>query len=271
MNAHADRHSCAHQTDTRASRATHGRKDIRLKNRLKTDGIIWDVDGTLWDCTPAVAEAWDQVMAGENSRLAGSGRPLLKLHHPAGGGSGEHVTADDLRREFGRPLDVILNDLYPDTPAEERNRLLPLWFDIENRTLSEKRPRPFEGLEDVLKKLKKKGIPSFVVSNCQAGYIETFFDVTGLGPYFEDHLCPGDTSLLKADNTRIMAERHHLKHAFYIGDIQADCDAARQADSALGTGGHIGFIWASYGFGTVDHPDAVLRQVTDLPDMTESL
>ena len=29
---------------------------------MYTDGIIFDVDGTLWDSTPIVAEAWTQAV-----------------------------------------------------------------------------------------------------------------------------------------------------------------------------------------------------------------
>ena len=30
---------------------------------MKTDGIILDIDGTLWDSTPIVAKAWNEVIA----------------------------------------------------------------------------------------------------------------------------------------------------------------------------------------------------------------
>ena len=31
---------------------------------MKTDGIILDIDGTLWNSTPIVAEAWNEIKAG---------------------------------------------------------------------------------------------------------------------------------------------------------------------------------------------------------------
>ena len=32
---------------------------------MKTDGIILDIDGTLWDSTPIVAKAWNEVRSEE--------------------------------------------------------------------------------------------------------------------------------------------------------------------------------------------------------------
>ena len=29
---------------------------------MKTDGIILDIDGTLWNSTPIVAEAWNEII-----------------------------------------------------------------------------------------------------------------------------------------------------------------------------------------------------------------
>ena len=51
--------------------------------------IILDVDGTLWDTTGVVAEAWMQAA----SEL------MIPLDTP--------ITADRLKQEFGKPMDEI--------------------------------------------------------------------------------------------------------------------------------------------------------------------
>jgi len=48
----------------------------------------------------------------------------------------------------------------------------------------------YDGVEPGLKFLARK-TPLFIVSNCQAGYIETFLDFSGLGPFFQDFECWG--------------------------------------------------------------------------------
>ena len=74
-------------------------------------------------------------------------------------------------------------------------------------------------LESVLTQLAAR-LPLFLVSNCQAGYIETFLDCTGFAPYITDHLCPGDTGEGKAENIREIIRRHHLKSPVYVGDTR---------------------------------------------------
>lgn len=232
---------------------------------LYTDGIIWDVDGTLWDITEKASIAWNNVLVQENKRRSEGGETALVIRHPERGGSGDLITPDDLKREFGKPLEDIIDDLIPNIDSSTKESFLDLWCKGEYELLETQTPEPYDGLEDTLRALQDMRIPSFIVSNCETGYIETFMENTHLARYFTDHLCPGDTSQLKAYNIQAIIRKNGLKHAYYIGDIQADCDATREADKALGDSASVGFIWSSYGFGTVKNPDAVLKEVSDLP------
>ena len=65
------------------------------------DGIIFDIDGTLWDSTPEVAESWNEALR-ENTDI----KMVL--------------TPEILRKEFGKPLKEILEDLFPDEGQEFR-------------------------------------------------------------------------------------------------------------------------------------------------------
>lgn len=206
---------------------------------MHCDGIIFDVDGTLWDSTETVATAY-------NAAFAETGCADVR------------VTADSIRHEFGKPMDEIGRDLLPHLPAEDQTRIMTRCMEREDEYLRRYPPVPYPGLEETLDILRKNH-PLFIVSNCQQGYIELFLETTGLSDRFADHLCWGDTGLLKADNIRLMAERHKLASPVYVGDIEADCTAARAAGTA--------FIWASYGFGTAAHPDAVIRSVRELPSL----
>jgi phosphoglycolate phosphatase len=154
--------------------------------------------------------------------------------------------------------------------VQQQEDLMEKWYLAEDDALEEHAPAAFTGLEETLKVLRDQNYPLYIVSNCQAGYIETFLAATSLEDYFEDHLCPGDTDLLKADNIRLIAEKHNLKKAVYIGDIQNDCNAAREAGKVLAAAdprAGISFIWAAYGFGEVDAPDSVLMDIRELPEL----
>ena len=78
------------------------------------DGIIFDVDGTLWDSTEAVARSWNQAIE-ENTDFSLS------------------LTADWLKSLFGKTMDEITLALFPSCPKEERDRIGYLCFNYENR------------------------------------------------------------------------------------------------------------------------------------------
>ncbi len=205
------------------------------------DSIIFDVDGTLWDSVEVVAEGWNRTM-----------QSFPKS-------SSIHLTADNLRGLFGKTMDeighILLDGLVPD---EEQAEIMEACYPAEEEALDANPPSTYEGVADVFRILSKD-YKLFIVSNCQAGYIECFLRNTGLGTYVTDHVCPGDTGNAKAANIRYMIEKHNLASAIYVGDIMGDYIATKEAG--------IPFVHAAYGFGEVEHPDAVIHRPLDLVDL----
>ena len=202
------------------------------------DSIIFDVDGTLWDTTHVVADAWNEVVRSETS---------LDLS----------ITPQKLKTLFGKTMPDIAAILFPEEPKENQLRLIDLCCQREEEALRKKSGALYPQLESVLTQLAAR-LPLFLVSNCQAGYIETFLDCTGFAPYITDHLCPGDTGEGKAENIREIIRRHHLKSPVYVGDTDGDYQAVKSA------GDSIPFIFAYYGFGFVENPDYVITCPADL-------
>lgn len=200
------------------------------------DGIIFDVDGTLWDSTPVVEKAWNQA-------FFDIGIKDVK------------VTADQLKGLFGLHMDEIIKRLLPNQSEEKRKEAAPFVYSYEHDYLQETPGICYPDLEDVLKYLSEK-YPLYIVSNCQAGYIELFYEKTGFGKYFKDKLCPGDSGLLKADNIKLIAKRNGVNNPVYIGDTQMDADACKDAGVPI--------IFASYGFGKVKEPDYMINSLRDL-------
>ena len=120
----------------------------------------------------------------------------------------------------------------------------------------------YPGVEQTLAALAARW-PLFLVSNCQDGYIEAFFQAHGLGRYFTDYENPGRTGLPKADNIALVAERNGLRRPLYIGDTQGDYDAASKAG--------VPFLHAAYGFGRIDRPVPSVATFGDLPDAIRRL
>ena len=59
------------------------------------DAVIFDVDGTLWDSTDEVAVSWNEVLREETDLE-------------------RRVTSEELKKEFGKPLEEIMEDLFPE-------------------------------------------------------------------------------------------------------------------------------------------------------------
>jgi len=113
-------------------------------------------------------------------------------------------------------------------------------------------------LEATLKILGNK-YNLFIVSNCQAGYIEAFYEYHGLGGYFKDFECSGNTGKSKTENVKMVIERNNLDKPIYIGDTLGDYTAAE--------GNRIPFIFAQYGFGAVPNAQFTINKIEDLKDL----
>ena len=161
-----------------------------------------------------------------------------------------------------RTMDRLADIIFADYEKDERMKLLDLCCGYENEYLIKHGGILYPELEETLVRLKEK-YPLYIVSNCQQGYIEAFLEHFGFGKYFDDIECYGNNLKEKGDNIALVIERNKLERAFYIGDIQGDCNAAENAGC--------GFIHAAYGFGEIDHPVPELQKFSDLPELLEDL
>ena len=195
------------------------------------DAIIFDMDGTLWDSAANVALAWNEAV----------GREMF--------------TENDIKGVMGLTMTTIAERLFPNETEEKRQEFLERCCACENKYLRAYGGKLYPNTENTLKKLSER-YRLFIVSNCQEGYIEAFWEHYGLGGLFEDKLCWGDNRLEKWENIRLIIERNGLRDAVYVGDTQGDCDSAYRAGAR--------FAHAAYGFGTVDRCDYKLNDISDL-------
>ena len=209
---------------------------------MKT-GLIFDMDGTLWDSSENVAASWN-----EKIRSLGYERPEL--------------TRNDIMSVMGLTMDRIADILFSDLSKKKRMKLLQQCCDYENEYLRRNGGILYPELEKTLIRLRKK-YPLYIVSNCQSGYIEAFLEHYGFEKYFDDIECYGNDLKGKGSNIALIAERNGLDKAFYIGDIQGDYDATAEAG--------FDFIHAAYGFGSIKQTVPELKSFSELPELLETL
>jgi len=196
-----------------------------MLRKRKFDALILDIDGTIWNTTGIVAVAW-------NKAVDISGFDAAK------------VNAQALQQEFGKTMDVIAKDLWPNLDKAKREILMSYCCSEEQIALQENVVDI--SYPEVIETIKELSASEniYVVSNCQSGYIELTLEKTGLTDYIKDFECFGRTGKGKAENLQLLVTRNQIMHPVYVGDTQGDADACSQAG--------IPFVWASYGFGSVE-------------------
>ena len=192
------------------------------------DAVLFDLDGTLWDSSAGVAASWSRALAREAPGLRG---PISDL---------------EFHSCMGLPIPEIGAKVFPMLEGRERDRLVEACLACEEEWLHENGGTVYPRVEETLAILSRH-YPLGLISNCQCGYIENFFRLTGLGRYFSDFESYGATGLQKADNIRLVMERRGWGAACYIGDMILDLMAARQAG--------LPFVYCSYGFGDLTEYD----------------
>jgi len=197
---------------------------MALSLRNKFDGIIFDLDGTLWDSTGNVALAWQEV--------------INKVDYVK-----EPMTRDKIRAVTGMAYNVIFDTMFGYLDKHKRDELMAICAKSELEMLHKNGGEFYPGLEETLSYLAGK-YKLFIVSNCQSGYIEIFLKLSNVSHYFSGHQCYGTKGNPKAENIKDIVNDNRLAAPVYVGDTQGDYDSAAKAG--------VPFIFANYGFGKVE-------------------
>ena len=202
---------------------------------MEKRGIIFDLDGTLWDACAGIADAWTEY---------------LKIYEPDWYDRGIRVSEEIVRRACGKTMDIFTAMLLHDLPPEEQKRLYDPCCRYEVTYLAEHGACVFPDVVRTMQQLSSR-YHLYVVSNCQEGYIQSFLTFSGADRYVEDTEDYGSTGLDKDQNIRRLMERNRLDRAVYVGDTQGDYEQTLLAG--------LPFIFAAYGFGTIDEKIKVPR------------
>ena len=166
------------------------------------------------------------------------------------------VNAAILKREFGKTMKVIADNLFPDADEATKALLMKKCCVYEHEALEENEETLlYPAVVETIKELAQRH-RLFIISNCQTGYIELFMKKAGVEAYIEDWECFGDTGKVKGENIRLLMERNKLAGAVYVGDTQGDYEATQLA--------RIPFIFAQYGFGSVENPAQAIECFEEL-------
>lgn len=196
---------------------------------MQYDGIIFDLDGTLWDSSEEIKESWGNVL------LAQPDVPQLP-------------SRETLESVMGLGAEELTAKLFPYLTPARRLEIFDLCAVYECEYLTKHGAELYPNITEMLAKLSEAH-PLFIVSNCADGYIQSFLTAHDTAKYIRDFECIGRTGKPKAENIRLIVERNGLENPVYVGDTQWDCDAAESAG--------VPFIFAAYGFGHVENKPSI--------------
>ena len=203
-------------------------------------GLIFDLDGTLWDSAEVVADAWKQALADTKYT----------------------VSVQTIKKNMGKSVYEIAKILFAEEQEQEQRRLMDRCIQYQMKRLKEDGGILYEDLKETLHTLKQD-YELYIVSNCPVGYIENFLEFYHLKAMFTDYEYIGRTGLRKGENIKMILQRNNLKKALYIGDTQGDYTETLYAG--------IPFVFAQYGFGVVADSKYVIKYFKDLPNIIEKV
>jgi phosphoglycolate phosphatase len=203
------------------------------------DSVVFDLDGTLWDPCRPVAIGWNNVVR-------------------ANGIDFREITPADIRQIAGKPHDECIREIFVGLPEAQLRILIEGTMEEDNRVMAELGGDLYPGVGEGLRELALR-MPLFIVSNCQAGYIEVFQRVHGFEGVFTDWECWGKTGRPKGENLAMLIERNRLTAPIMVGDAAGDELAAEQCG--------VPFVWAVYGFGDCEQPEWSVESFSELLKM----
>lgn len=204
---------------------------------MKYDSIGFDLDGTLWNSLTAITEAWDITAVEFGMTLP---------------------SQSEMKGVMGLNRADLMNKLFPDMNNKKQNDFFERSTELCDEIIRKKGGILYDALEETLAQLCEK-MKLYIVSNCQNGYIESFLDFHKLGKYFCDYECSGTKCLPKGENIKLVMKRNGFNNSIYVGDTQGDKDAAQLAG--------VPFVFAAYGFGSVDSFDCKINKFTDIKEL----
>ena len=210
---------------------------------MSKKGIIFDLDGTMWDASHSNAPAWNVELARH--------KEIEK-----------RITVEDIQSYMGKTMEEIAPIALPDMDIKKSLPIIKKCGKEEIKALREHGGILYPKLEETLIKLKEK-YHLYIVSNCEDGYVQAFLDYHKMNEHFEDIEMAGRTGKSKAENILLIMERNSLKEAIYVGDTDGDYNSAKTAG--------IPFVLAEYGFGKVEDAKYKISSFEKLIELVDGI
>lgn len=180
---------------------------------MSIDAIIFDLDGTLLNSIGDIA-------ACGNEALASMGFPLL--------------TVDEFKSHVGEGMVGLARKVLP--PGKRDEATVGAFLEIYRTLYSRKWHEttvPYDGIEDVLEKLRARGIPLAVLSNKRDEFTKACVDRLLPAGTFQEVRGESEVTPQKPDPRGALTVARSLgvepQRCLLVGDSEVDAETARRA------------------------------------------
>ena len=197
----------------------------------KTDALIFDMDGTLWDAVDSYCKVWDKF------------------------GVDKTVSREELISQMGKHIDEIYNNITEGNPHIPAEVFIPKLEELEFEMMPKLGGKPYKGVSEGIELLSKKYV-ILLLSNCGADGLNNLIRCANISDFITEAVTYGATLKPKEVNMKILKEKYNLTQPAYIGDTEGDCQSTKAAG--------LNFVFAAYGFGECKHPDISFNSFEEL-------
>jgi phosphoglycolate phosphatase len=210
--------------------------------------VLIDLDGTLVDSVPDLANGIDQMML----QLAMPVRGIDAVTEWIGNGAGRLVKRALVNSMEGEPNEALFQ------------KALPL-FEVAYAANNGKQSYLYEGVEVGLNYLQQRGYQLGCVTNKPIAFTRPLLAAMGIADFFDVTIGGDQVERIKPDPQPLLLAAKKLrvdpKQAVMLGDSVSDVMAARAAGMPI--------ICVSYGYNhgqdiRSHHPDAVINSLAEL-------
>jgi phosphoglycolate phosphatase len=218
--------------------------------RFDVKTIMFDLDGTLFNTAPQIAEAANQM-------LAYLELPALPYHQ--------------VKSYIGEGAQVLIKrcltgQLNTEPEAALFEQAQPLFFEYYANNVIDS--QPFDGVIEGLYEIKKKGVRMACVTNKPEKFTMPLLQQSGLIGYFE-LVISGDTLAKKKPDP---LQLHHICAEFNVMEMEAMLVGDSATDIAAAHAAGCFIVAVPYGYNQgrpIDESkvDAIILDLTELPDL----
>ena len=204
--------------------------------------IIFDIDGTLWDVSKTTLRSCN-LIADKYEDI-------------------REFEIDTIKKGMDLSLEENARNYFPYLDVETA---IPYLKEIMSQTvelLKTEEPPIYPNVIETIKELSKK-YKLGIITNNKDEYVEMFIEKSGLKDYFIDYMGAASHDMTKGEAIKEMAKRNNEPSSIYVGDIEKDYVATREAGQL--------FIHAKYGFGPNLITEFAIDDIKELPKLIKEL